>query len=83
MSHTTTDQLAAVEEVTVWLEVNHTPAVTWMCTPDQLEELVVADPLGSLETHHAAGLRLVRLDLGQVEPVSVDGDTFVAGSARS
>jgi FdhD protein len=41
MSHTTTDQLAAVEEVTVWLEVNHKPAVTWMCTPDQLEELVV------------------------------------------
>jgi len=25
----------------VWLEVNGQPAVTWMCTPDQLEELVV------------------------------------------
>src|SRR5213075_3499799 len=23
----------------VWLEVNGEPAVTWMCTPDQLEEL--------------------------------------------
>lgn len=30
---------AAVEEVPVWLEVNGEPAVTWMCTPDLLEEL--------------------------------------------
>ena len=30
---------AVVEEVAVWLEVNGAPAVTWMCTPDQLEEL--------------------------------------------
>src|SRR5207247_1413977 len=30
---------AAVEEVPVWLEVNGEPAVTWMCTPDELEEL--------------------------------------------
>ena len=34
-------KLAAVEETPVWLEVNHRPAVTWMCTPDQLEELAV------------------------------------------
>lgn len=32
---------AAVEEVPVWLEVNGAPAVTWMCTPDLLEELAV------------------------------------------
>ena len=25
----------------VWLEVNGRPAVTWMCTPDLLEELAV------------------------------------------
>lgn len=31
----------AVDEVPVWLEVNGEPAVTWMCTPDQLPELVV------------------------------------------
>jgi len=31
----------AVEEVPVWLEVNGESAVTWMCTPDQLPELVV------------------------------------------
>ena len=32
--------LDAVDEVPVWLEVNGEPAVTWMCTPDQLPELV-------------------------------------------
>ena len=32
---------ALVEETPVWLEINSSPAVTWMCTPDQLEELVV------------------------------------------
>ncbi len=41
MGHRTTAQLAAVDEVPVWLEVNRRPVVTWMCTPDQLEELVV------------------------------------------
>ncbi len=33
--------LDAVEETPVWLEVNGAPVVTWMCTPDQLDELVV------------------------------------------
>jgi len=32
---------AAVEEWPVWLQVNGDPVVTWMCTPDQLEELAV------------------------------------------
>ncbi len=32
---------AAVEEVPVWLEVNRVPTVTWMCTPEMLEELVL------------------------------------------
>ncbi|MFN2325425.1 MAG: formate dehydrogenase accessory sulfurtransferase FdhD [Gemmatimonadales bacterium] len=32
---------AAVEEVPVWLEVNHRPVVTWMCTPEHLEELAI------------------------------------------
>ena len=32
---------AVVEEWPVWLEVNGEPAVTWMCTPDPLEELAV------------------------------------------
>jgi FdhD protein len=30
---------ALVEEWPVWLEVNGEPLVSWMCTPDQLEEL--------------------------------------------
>ena len=30
-----------MDEVPVWLDVNGAPAVTWMCTPDQLDELVV------------------------------------------
>jgi FdhD protein len=33
--------LDAVEEAPVWLELNGAPAVTWMCTPDRLDELVV------------------------------------------
>ncbi|MGH7657091.1 MAG: formate dehydrogenase accessory sulfurtransferase FdhD, partial [Gemmatimonadales bacterium] len=32
---------AAVEETPVWLEINGQPAVTWMCTPDLLEELCI------------------------------------------
>ena len=39
--HVAPASLDAVEEVPVWLEVNGVPAVTWMCTPDQLDELVV------------------------------------------
>ena len=34
-------QLDAVEETPVWLEVNGESAVTWMCTPHQLPELVI------------------------------------------
>ena len=33
--------LHAVEEVPVWLDLNGVPAVTWMCSPDQLDDLVV------------------------------------------
>jgi FdhD protein len=33
--------LDAVEEVPVWLELNGLPIVTWMCTPDQLDDLVI------------------------------------------
>lgn len=45
MSETTGDnpdaRLDAVEESAVWLELNGAPAVTWMCTPERLDELVV------------------------------------------
>lgn len=33
--------LDAVEETPVWLELNGVPIVTWMCTPDELDALVV------------------------------------------
>lgn len=40
------EALAAVEEVPVWLEVNGVPTVTWMCTPELLEELALGWLLG-------------------------------------
>ena len=35
------DALDAVEEVPVWLELNGSPVVTWMCTPERLDDLVI------------------------------------------
>ena len=67
MGHETREQLAAVEETPVWLEVNHTPAVTWMCTPDQLEELAVGWLHGEGYIETVADLRSLRpcaTDLG-------------------
>src|SRR5204862_6820281 len=45
---------AVVEEMPVWLEVNGEPAVTGMCTPDQLEELATGwlHGEGDIETLH-------------------------------
>jgi FdhD protein len=56
---------AVVEEWPVWLEVNGKPAVTWMCTPDQLEELAV----GWL---HGEGYIGSRDDLLQLRPCAPD-----------
>jgi len=36
-----TGSLDAVEETPVWLELNGAPIVTWMCTPEQLDDLVI------------------------------------------
>jgi FdhD protein len=55
---------AAVEEVPVWLEVNARPAVTWMCTPDLLEELAI----GWL---HGEGY-IDRLEEVQLRPCATD-----------
>ncbi|HEX6644529.1 MAG TPA: formate dehydrogenase accessory sulfurtransferase FdhD [Gemmatimonadales bacterium] len=49
---------AAVEEVPVWLEVNGRPAVTWMCTPDLLEELAIGWLHGEGYIDAAAEVRL-------------------------
>src|SRR5712692_5112360 len=56
---------AVVEEWPVWLEVNGEPAVTWMCTPDQLEELVV----GWL---HGEGYIGTLADLTRLRPCATD-----------
>ncbi len=56
---------AVVEEWLVWLEVNGEPAVTWMCTPDQLEELAV----GWL---HGEGYIASLDDLVQLRPCAPD-----------
>ena len=56
---------AMVEELPVWLEVNGEPMVTWMCTPDQLEELAV----GWL---HGEGFIESRDDLVKLRPCATD-----------
>lgn len=67
MVHRTTAELAAVDEMPVWLDVNGRPAVTWMCTPDQLEELVIGWLHGEGYIGSLAELRSLRpcaTDLG-------------------
>jgi FdhD protein len=66
-------ELAAVEETAVWLEVNGRPAVTWMCTPELLEELAVGWLHGEGYIHgvEEVQLRPCATDLGfwaQVPP---------------
>lgn len=57
---------AAVEEVAVWLEVNGRPVVTWMCTPDLLEELAIGwlHGEGYIDSIDEVYLRPCATDLG-------------------
>lgn len=57
---------AAVEEVPVWLEVNGRPVVTWMCTPDLLEELAIGwlHGEGYIDSIDQLHLRPCATDLG-------------------
>ena len=69
-------ELAAVEETAVWLEVNGRPAVTWMCTPELLEELAVGwlHGEGYIDRLAEVQLRPCATDLGfwaQVPPERV------------
>ena len=70
-------ELAVVQEVPVWLEVNGEPTVTWMCTPEQLEELVVGWLHGEGYVETLGDLRKLRpcaTDLGfwaDVDPARV------------
>ncbi len=52
--------LHAVEESPVWLELNGSPAVTWMCTPDRLDELVVGWLFGEGYIENMADLLRMR-----------------------
>ena len=52
--------LDAVDEVPVWLEVNGQPAVTWMCTPEQLDDLVIGWLHGEGYIDRASDLRSLR-----------------------
>jgi len=81
---------AAVEEVPVWLEVNGSPAVTWMCTPDLLEELAVGWLAGEgfIERIEELHLRPCATDLGfwaeippeRLEQVRAEGRRSVLAS---
>jgi FdhD protein len=57
--------MALVQEVPVWLEINGQHAVSWMCTPEKLEELVV----GWL---HGEGFIESRNDLQSLKPCAPD-----------
>lgn len=76
---------AAVEEVAVWLEVNGQAAVTWMCTPDQLEELATGwlageGYIGSVEELR---LRPCATDLGFWAEVPAGRFDSVRGEGRT
>ncbi len=76
---------AAVEEMPVWLEVNGEPAVTWMCTPDQLEELATGwlHGEGYIETlDDLVKLRPCATDLGFWAEVKPERVTLVKGENR-
>ena len=77
--------LDAVEETLVWLEINGRPVVTWMCTPDQLDELVVGWLFGEGFINGIADIKKMRpctRELGfwvDIEPEQV---AAVEGSER-
>jgi FdhD protein len=83
-------ELAAVEETPVWLEVNGRPVVTWMCTPDLLEELAIGwlHGEGYIDRLDEVHLRPCATDLGfwaevpaaRVEAVQAEGRRPVLAS---
>lgn len=76
--------LAAVEEVAVWLEVNGKPAVTWMCTPDLLEELAIGwlHGEGYIDRIDQVHLRPCATDLGFWAEVPPDRVARVQAEGR-
>jgi FdhD protein len=77
-------ELAAVEEVPVWLEVNGRPAVTWMCTPDLLEELAIGwlHGEGYIDGVDQVHLRPCATDLGFWADVPADRVAAVQAEGR-
>ena len=76
---------AAVDEWPVWLEVNGEPVVTWMCTPDQLEELAAGwlHGEGYIDTvEDLLKLRPCATDLGFWADVRPEGVARVAAENR-
>jgi FdhD protein len=75
---------AAVEEVPVWLEVNGRPAVTWMCTPELLEELAIGWLRGEgyIDSIDEVHLRPCATDLGFWAEVPADRLARVVEEAR-
>jgi len=77
-------QLAAVEEVPVWLEVNHRPVVTWMCTPELLEELAIGwlHGEGYIDSVKEVHLRPCATDLGFWADVPAERVAAVVAEGR-
>jgi FdhD protein len=77
-------QDAVVEEVPVWLQVNGRPAVTWMCTPDLLEELAIGwlHGEGYVDTIEQVHLRPCATDLGFWAEVPEDRVAAVQAEGR-
>jgi FdhD protein len=75
---------AVVEEVPVWLEVNGRPAVTWMCTPDLLEELALGwlHGEGYIDSIDQVQLRPCATDLGFWAQVPPERVAAVAAEGR-
>ena len=75
---------AAVEEVPVWLEVNRVPTVTWMCTPELLEELVLGWLYGEgyISSVDQVHLRPCATDLGFWADVPAELVAAVAAERR-
>ncbi|HSM16981.1 MAG TPA: formate dehydrogenase accessory sulfurtransferase FdhD [Gemmatimonadales bacterium] len=75
---------AVVEEVAVWLEINRVPAVTWMCTPDMLEELAIGwlHGEGYIDSLDQVRLRPCATDLGFWAEIPEDLVAHVAAEGR-
>jgi FdhD protein len=77
--------LDAVEETPVWLEINGRPVVTWMCTPDQLDELVVGWLFGEGFINSLADIKRMRpctRELGFWVDIEAEQVAAVEGSER-